>query len=114
MQQKRANKMKLDLSILEDARRELVTSQALSNRPIISNIRKFDKNELFALSLICKSNEKLTFEQLCLVEYIFNAEKKWSKSSLKKILDNLIEEKIFYTENDIVKFCGDEFLTKFI
>jgi len=109
VQQKRAKTMKLDLSILEDVRKELVTSQALSNRPIISNIKKFNKKELSALSLICKSNEKLNFEQLWLVEYIFNGGKEWSKYSLEKLVDTFVQEKIFYIEDGIIKFFGDEF-----
>jgi hypothetical protein len=109
VQQKRAKRMKLDLSILEDVRKELVTSQSLSNRPVLSKIINFDRKELSALSLIYKSNEKLTFEQLWLVEYIFNGEQQWSKTNLKNILDKFIEEKIFHIENDIVRFYGDEF-----
>ncbi|BAZ15855.1 hypothetical protein NIES4071_77280 [Calothrix sp. NIES-4071] len=109
LQNKRAKKMKLDLSILEDVRRELETSQTLSNRPILSKILNLTHTELSALKIFSIGNGKVTFEQAWAIEYIFNENTNWTKDILQELLNKFIREQIFTIEGDIIKFSGDDF-----
>lgn len=109
VQDKRATKMKLDLSVLEDVRRELETSQDITTRPILTRLRNLEKGQLSALNLLVACDGRATFDQLWAIEYIFNDEKHWTKDSLGYQLQRFIDDGIIETQENILKFAGDEF-----
>lgn len=109
VQERKSDKMELDLSVLEDVRKELETSQDITIRPIINFVRSQNKERLKALNLLCSCEKRATFEQLWFVEYVFKEETRWSKEKLYKIYEHFIENKIIRTENDIIYFNGDDF-----
>lgn len=109
IQEKRARKMKLNLSVLEDIREELETSQDVTTRPILKKIQNLKKNQLSALNLLCACDGYALFEQIWTIEYIFNGEKRWTKDTLNKELQYLINEGILKSEDNIIKFIGDDF-----
>jgi len=109
VQEKRARKMKLNLSVLEDVRKELETSQDITIRPILKKIRNLKENQLSALNLLCACDGHVTFEQIWTIEYIFHGEKFWTKDTLNKELQYFINEGILKSEDNIIKFVGDDF-----
>lgn len=109
VQDKRAKKMKLNLSVLEDVRKELETSQDITIRPILKKICNLKGNQLSALNLLCACDGHITFEQIWAIEYIFNGEKFWRKDTLNKELQYFVNEGILKIEDNIIKFLGDDF-----
>ncbi len=109
VQLKKAAKMMLDLSVLEDVRKELETSQDISIRPILNRVRNLGRKELSCLRLLCSCNGRATFDQLWTTEYIFNDEKRWTKEKLQKILEIFVNEGIVAISNGLIKFAGDDF-----
>jgi hypothetical protein len=109
IQLKKAAKMKIDLSLLEEVLRELETSQDITTRPILSKICLLNKKQLAALSLFCVCESRINFEQLWVIEYVFNDEKVWTKDSLRSALQNFVESGIINISDNVFKFCGDDF-----
>lgn len=109
VQSKRARKMKLDLSVLEDVRRELETSQDITIRPILTKIRNLRKKQLSALNLLCACDGHATFDQIWAVEYIINGEKSWTKDNLNRELQYFMDKGILESKEGIIKFAGDDF-----
>lgn len=109
IQSKQAREMKLNLSVLEDVRRELESLQNIITRPILTKIRSVKKELLSALNLLCACDGHATFDQLWSIEYIFNDEEKWTKEGLNKKLQYFVDEGIIKVEGDIIRFAGDEF-----
>jgi hypothetical protein len=101
--------MKLDLSVLEDVRKELETSQDITIRPILTKIRNAKKKQLSALNLLCACDDYATFDQIWAIEYVFNGEKNWTREILNKELQYFIEEGIIKSKEGIIKFAGDDF-----
>jgi len=109
VQSKRAKKMKLDLSVLEDVRKELETSQDITTRPVLTKIRNVKKKRFPALGLLCVCDGRATFEQVWAIEYIFNGEKSWTKDTLNRELQYFMEEGILESKEGVIKFAGDDF-----
>jgi len=109
IQCKRARKMKLDLGVLEDVRKELETSQDITTRPVLTRIRNIDSKQLSALNLLCACDGYATFDQIWAIEYIFKNEKSWTKDTLHKELQYLVKEGIVGIKEGIIEFAGDDF-----
>lgn len=109
IQTKRADKMKLDLSVLEEVRKELETSQDISSRPILMNIKSFGKLDFKALDLLCTSEGYASFKQIWAIENIINGEKHWTEEKLNKKLDFFIQKGIIKLEKEKIRFAGDDF-----
>ncbi len=76
--------MKLDLSVLEEVRRELETSQDISARPLLTKIRNLTNRHLAGLKLLCACDGHADIEQIWALEFIFNGTSKWTRESLAK------------------------------
>ncbi|MDF5739194.1 MULTISPECIES: hypothetical protein [unclassified Nostoc] len=111
IQKKQSTKMKLNLSVLEEVRRELENFQDISTRPILSKIRNLNKKQLQALKLLTASCKNANFEQLWTIEYVFNAEINWSRNDLEQEYQYLLKESIirFHNEGNEIDFNGDDF-----
>jgi len=105
----RSKKMTLDLSVLEDVRRELERSQDVLSRPILTKIISMSRDQLSAISFLCSCNEQATLTQLWIVEHLFAQESKWTLNTLKEYLSYFIEHGIFAENEGIIRFSGDEF-----
>jgi hypothetical protein len=108
LQEKRAKKMRLDLSILEDVRKELETTQDIFARPIINKVKSLSKKQLNALNFFTRIKDS-TLEQLWDLEYIFNGDQNWDFEILDDLLTKYTELEIITLENGIIKFNGDDF-----
>lgn len=109
IQTKRSKKMKLDISVLEDVRKELENSQDLSTRPILSIIRRLGKKQLEALSVLCPFDGRASFDEVWGTECVFNKEKYWTKEELQSQLNSLENDGILSVDREIIQFNGDEF-----
>lgn len=122
VQSRRAVKMKLDLGVLEDVRKQLEISRDITVRPILTRIRSLEKQQLSALHVLCACDGRATFEQIWSIEYILNDEKRWTKDTLETELKHFIDSGIlegkgrieelgFRTRpaQDVIKFAGDDF-----
>jgi len=106
---KRAEKMKLDFSVLEDVRSELETYQDVTSRPILRRIRNLSKKQLIALSILCSCEGHATFDQVWALEFIFNTELSWTKDKLKDELEMYVNEGVLNIKNELISFAGDDF-----
>lgn len=109
IQLKKAAKMKIDLSLLEDVLRELETSQDISTRPVLSKIRLLRPKQLKALALLCNCEGRINFEQVWTFEYIFNGDKYFKREGLNRDLQDFIEKGIIKIDDNNIKFSGDDF-----
>jgi tetratricopeptide (TPR) repeat protein len=122
VQSRQALKMKLDLGVLEDVRKQLEISRDITVRPILTRIRSLEKQQLLALHVLCACDGHATFDQIWSIEYILNSEKRWGKNALERELKYFINsgilegkariEKLGFKTNlaeDVIKFAGDDF-----
>jgi hypothetical protein len=109
VQSERSEKMKLNLGVLEEVRKELESFQNIATRPIITKVRNMKRKRLAALSLFCRGVNTAIFENVWALEYIFNPNTEWTEFSLREELEYFINEDILFEDSDILKFNGDEF-----
>jgi hypothetical protein len=109
VQQGRAQRMSLDLGVIEEVRQQLESAQKFADRPVLSKIRSLDTTTLNALATLAPCVEKATFEQMCAIEQIF-APEKWDVEALRARFLCLKEENILGENPEgIVQFRGDDF-----
>jgi hypothetical protein len=109
VQQGRAQRMSLDLGVIEEVRQQLESAQKFADRPILSKIRSLDTTTLNALATLAPCVEKATFEQMCAIERIF-APSKWDVEQLRARFLCLKDENILGENTEgIVQFRGDDF-----
>jgi tetratricopeptide (TPR) repeat protein len=101
--------MTLHISVLEDVRRELETSQDITVRPVLTTLRHMKKKQLSALNLLCACNGRATFEDIWKVEYIINRERVWTKEALKSELEDFTKKEVITVDEGLLKFNGDDF-----
>lgn len=109
VQEKRATKMKLDLSVLEDVRMELENTQDISARPILTRIRALDKTRLTALGLFSECDGRTSFDQVWAIEFIFNGESRWTRDKLYDSFQQLMGDEVVLQKGEAIKFKGDDF-----
>ena len=109
IQQKRAQIMELNLSVLEELRKELETSQDVTTRPILQKVLRLNKSKFKALELVCISDKRENFDQVWAREYIFNGNRNWDKDTLHDQLQYFLKQDILEIVNDKIRFPGDDF-----
>ncbi len=109
VQTKVSNKMKLDVAVIEEVRRELEDRHDINSRKIYRAIKTLDGESLRSLEVLCRNSGHATSEQLWHLEYAFNGEDRWSKDCLEKCKNCLVEQKVLLEEDGIVTINGDEF-----
>lgn len=109
IQENKAKKLKIDLSVLESIRYELETSQDLRNRPLIDKIRNLNKKNLSALGFLCICEGIATFDQLWEIEYIMHGEKHWRKDELIEKANYFINSGILAENDQTYTLAGDDF-----
>lgn len=110
VQQGRVSKMTITSDILDEVLDTLQSPNDKHARPIISKIRSLEKDQLFALGILCYSNGKATFEQEWFIEYLINGTTRWTQDALS---DNLQYFRkiglVTVNEFGIISFTGDDF-----
>lgn len=109
IQQKIVKNFKLNLALLEDVLNELESTQDISSRPILTSIKKLNQNQLKFLSTFSFVDGSCNLNIIWALEYIFNNNNNWNKSTFKKEYDNFIKAGIIKTKNKLISFCGDDF-----
>jgi len=110
VQEKRARKMGLSVAVLDDVRRELASSQNLSDRPVLTAVRRLGKDDLAALRNLVFCCGQATFEDMWNLEFLIRGTEKWSRNKLEEYYEKLISSGVLKlgTEQKI-DFNGDEF-----
>jgi len=109
IQQGKSTSMEITVDVLDDVLEELQTLQDTSDRIIINEIRSLNIKQLNAVKLLCASSGKSTLEQVWFVEYLVNAQEKWTYENLNDILDLLVDKGIIFIKDDQLFFSGDDF-----
>jgi hypothetical protein len=109
LQEKRAKRMRLTFSVLEDVRKELETSQDISIRPLLAKIKSCTKEELDALHLLCSCEGHGTLDQVWAIHYTFVDEGVWTKERLQGHLSRFIESGVISLRDGKICFAGDYF-----
>lgn len=109
VQEKNATKMRLDLNVLEEVRKQLETSQQYSSRPILGSIQQLPSKLLSALGVMCPCRSPVQFDRIWAGEYLLYAESRWTKDSLHSAAEDLVERGLVRRSVEGLEFAGDDF-----
>ncbi len=110
IQQRKAEKMTLNLGVLEDVRGELEKEQDISTRPVLSAVRKLKQEKLKLLRFYTSCNGRATLDQLWCIETIFRDQERWDRDELESTLVSFLETGILRKNDDeFIEFNGDDF-----
>jgi hypothetical protein len=107
VQTNRAARMKLDLSALDELRRELETSSNIATRPVISKVRVLTHEQLEALALLTAA--RAPFDHIWTSEYIVNGTELFSEDDLRRHLDYFTQVELVKQDETGLTFAGDDF-----
>jgi hypothetical protein len=110
IQQKKAEQMIMDFSVLEDVRRELEAFQDISKRPIVAQVQRLTKRQLSGLALLCSLEGRLTAEDVWAAHHVLAGEKSWTREALQMECERLVQNGLIEVESDkTLRFKGDDF-----
>lgn len=109
VQQKDREAMVLDSQVLEDVRSELASTQDLSDRSALRFAESLSTRHLMALDVLGQCNPPIVADRLWQTEYLFNAEKNFTKASLDSCLSDLVAWGVLSRDGALVRFAGDDF-----
>lgn len=110
VQEGHASRMTLNLSVLEDVRRELERTQESSSRPVLANVMRLSRDQLKALRVLFRAGRDATLVQAWAAEYVFNAATPWTQTRLEEEAARLSELGLVALDGSgRVVFQGDEF-----
>jgi tetratricopeptide (TPR) repeat protein len=109
LQEARLNKMSLSLAVLDNVRRELASTQKLSERAVLTTVASLGENEIAALNVVGLTSGAAKLEDIWKLEYLFHGTNRWTRETLKANIDKLVALGVLREENDIVHFEGDDF-----
>jgi hypothetical protein len=109
VQQKRADKMRLDLGAIDEVRQQLESSQNLVSRPMLQKVLSLDRENLRALAVFSMCSGHATFDQMWAIEHALGTGT-WTREDLHGRFTQFKTDGIF-SENEagIVSFTGDDF-----
>jgi len=109
IQQGKADKMVLDIDVLNVIMNELEVGQNIIGNNRINFIINLPAVELKALSLLTSCCGYGTFEALRFIDYVIAGERNWTDNALKQYYNKFIEEGVITVNDNIVYYAGDEF-----
>jgi len=109
VQEKRAQQMKIDFTVLEDVRKELETSQDVSSRPIIQAVRSLSKPELQVLGRVAFWGPALSAEDIWKLRFIFAGMAETNREEFLKTVAKLQDSGILDSPGNHPRFAGDDF-----
>jgi len=109
IQEGKTDKMILDLSVLEDVRRELESSQDVTTRPILVRIRNLSKSKLILINFLCACDGRASTNEMWNFAQIFSNFELESEKVFYKDVGMLIEQGIIHEIDGKIKFSGDDF-----
>jgi hypothetical protein len=109
IQAKRANRMRLDLALLEELRRELERSQDISGRKVLSAVMSLGRKQLQALGILTQCDGRASFEQLWNMHYSFDGTGTFTRNQLEDEFKTLKAKGILTDTENLVSFAGDAF-----
>lgn len=109
IQTSRAARMRLDLAVLEELRRELERSQDISGRKVLGSVMALGRKQLQALGILTQCNGRAPFEHLWNLHYAFEGTGLFTKNQLAAELDILKARGILSETDGAIRFEGDSF-----
>jgi len=110
LQRGMAAKMRLNLGVLEDVRKELEKEQDISSRPVIAALRKMTNDDIKKLNQFSICDGTATFDQLWHLNTIFSKRNEFSKDHLNEDLEYFLKiEVLRIRDNNYIEFAGDDF-----
>jgi hypothetical protein len=108
VQEKRASRMALGYSVLEEVRAELETSQDVTARPILTVVKSMGPQQLEAFGIITDCLGKATLDQLAAVRHITYGD--WTADALSAHLGVFAAASLVSRRDDgTIEFLGDDF-----
>jgi hypothetical protein len=114
IQTKRASRMRLDLAVLEELRRELERSQDMSGRKVLSAVMGLGRKQLQALGVLTGCDRNATFDELWNLNYAFEGTGLFTRNQLEAEFETLKSKGILTEEDGKVAFSGDSFDSLYI
>lgn len=102
-------RMILDLSVLEDVRAELESTQNINARPILKTIQNLSIEELRGLSYLSPGCNLLSFDELWQIQSVTAKNIQLNKDTMYAFFNKFISLRIFSAEDDQYLFTGDDF-----
>jgi tetratricopeptide (TPR) repeat protein len=109
IQKKEASRMRLDLSILEELRKELESSQDISGRKVLGAVMSLNRKQLQALGILTQCDGRATFEQLWILHYAFEGTREFTRNQLEAEFGALKSKGVLSEIDNMVSFAGDTF-----
>jgi tetratricopeptide (TPR) repeat protein len=110
VQMGRAERMELDVNVLEEVRRELESGQDISDRPVIEAILKATPKELEALNLLCMCKTEADLDLAASLDHILFGKSAQTLEHLKRALQDLKNQGLLSLDSDgRITFVGDQF-----
>jgi hypothetical protein len=109
VQMKRADRMRLDLSVLEEVLNELASTQDLQKRPVLTAVRSLSRETLAVLNILCACDKHASLDDIWAVEYVMRGTERWAREQLEAELKILLDNSILTLQNDKLCFTGDDF-----
>src|SRR6202044_1407681 len=109
IQERRSKIMDLGISVLDDVRRELASTQNMSDRPVLTGVRTLSSQGFRALSILGRCCKYSTFEDVWKVEFLAHGYERWTREGLRDCYDSFLSLGILKEEAGKILFDGDDF-----
>lgn len=108
-QERVARRFTLDLRTLESIQDLIATGQNISERPAIKAARSLNRRMFSALSSVTNCEEKLDAAGWWRLEYLFHGTLRWTQADFFSAIDHLIGKGLLSSDDEGLRFSGDEF-----
>jgi hypothetical protein len=109
IQEGQAAKMVLGTAVLDDVRRELASTQNLSDRPVLVAIRSLSDKDMDALNALAGCCTYATFDDVWKLQHLLGEGDRWDREDLYDRYRRLISLNILTEEVGKIAFQGDDF-----
>lgn len=109
IQRKQANRMRLDLSVLEELRKELASSQDISGRKVLGAVMTLNQRQLQVLGMLTGCDGRATFDELWNLHYCFEGTREFTRNQVEAEFAALKSRGILGESDGKINFTGDSF-----
>lgn len=108
VQQQQDRRMRLSIEVLEDVLRELRQSHDVDTRPIISAVKKLDRDELRCLDVLLRSAGRIPIDELLFAAYVtFKTDD--LPDAIRLRVSKFVDAGIIEQKEEKISFMGDDF-----
>lgn len=114
IQRKQASRMRLDLSVLEELRKELASSQDISGRKVLGAVMSLNQRQLQVLGMLTGCDGRATFDELWSLHYGFEGTGEFTRNQVEAEFSVLKSRGILIETDGKLHFMGDSFDTLYV